>query len=332
MFLTICKCFFNTAHMIFFNTFGLILNQLLPIFLVILTGHLLVRFKFVERKDFGGLEKITYHIIMPAVMIMSLVKIDIKTLPFLSIGGALMGGIVIFTLLAVVFHKPLTKQLAISNAAFTSLYQGGARWNSYVALALCVALFSERGLAVVSIALLAMVPIVNLLSVIILAKYARNEAFSLKGTLKPLATNPFIWSSLVGLILSLLQPPLPTILLNYGSILSAAALAMGLLLVGGGLQLEDFSRPTPVLWIVSGLKLLFMPLLVGSLGFLFGVKQVDFSAMMVCASVPTAAASYILAKSLGGDAPLMAQIITFQTLFAGLTMPFVLTLSAMLWR
>jgi predicted permease len=40
--------------------------------------------------------------------------------------------------------------------------------------------------------------------------------------------------------------------------------------------------------------------------------------------VPTAAASYILARQMGGDAPLMAEIATLQTVLAMLTMPLIL--------
>ena len=45
---------------------------------------------------------------------------------------------------------------------------------------------------------------------------------------------------------------------------------------------------------------------------------------MICGSVPGASSSYILARQLGGDAPLMANITTAQTLAAMLTMPLIL--------
>jgi len=40
-----------------------------------------------------------------------------------------------------------------------------------------------------------------------------------------------------------------------------------------------------------------------------------------CTAVPAASNSYILARQMGGDAPLMAQIITVETLIAVVTMP-----------
>jgi predicted permease len=48
---------------------------------------------------------------------------------------------------------------------------------------------------------------------------------------------------------------------------------------------------------------------------------------MVFAAVPTATSAYILARQMGGDAELMAAIITAQTLLSMLTLPVVLMLS-----
>ena len=42
---------------------------------------------------------------------------------------------------------------------------------------------------------------------------------------------------------------------------------------------------------------------------------------MCCTAVPAASNSYILARQMGGDAPLMAQILTFETVLAAITMP-----------
>jgi hypothetical protein len=48
---------------------------------------------------------------------------------------------------------------------------------------------------------------------------------------------------------------------------------------------------------------------------------------MLAAAVPTAAASFVLARQMGGDAPLMANLITLQVLGASVTLPLVIWLS-----
>jgi predicted permease len=61
---------------------------------------------------------------------------------------------------------------------------------------------------------------------------------------------------------------------------------------------------------------------------LFGVSGLDLEVTIVAASVPTASGAYALAKLMGGNAPLMAEIITIQTLASLVTMPLLMTLLA----
>ena len=49
-------------------------------------------------------------------------------------------------------------------------------------------------------------------------------------------------------------------------------------------------------------------------------------AAMIFAIAPTGAASYPLAKQMGGDAPLMATLISLQTLISVVTMPLIIHL------
>ncbi|MEM7568002.1 MAG: AEC family transporter, partial [Pseudomonadota bacterium] len=57
-----------------------------------------------------------------------------------------------------------------------------------------------------------------------------------------------------------------------------------------------------------------------------GLARTETAIVIIASSVPTASAAYVLAQKMGGDAPLMARIITVQTLLAFLTMPLFLAL------
>jgi malonate transporter and related proteins len=49
---------------------------------------------------------------------------------------------------------------------------------------------------------------------------------------------------------------------------------------------------------------------------------------MCCTAVPTSSSAYVLARQMGADAPSLAQIITLQTIVAGITMRVVIALAA----
>jgi malonate transporter len=57
---------------------------------------------------------------------------------------------------------------------------------------------------------------------------------------------------------------------------------------------------------------------------LFNVEPLMRGVLLLLTLLPTASASYILARQLGGDYELMATIITVQTLLAGIMMPVML--------
>ena len=72
-----------------------------------------------------------------------------------------------------------------------------------------------------------------------------------------------------------------------------------------------------------------MPVLAAALARGFSASAARTSrSTIIAASVPTASASYILARQLGGNAPLMAEILTLQTLLAMATMPLAIGLLA----
>jgi predicted permease len=73
-------------------------------------------------------------------------------------------------------------------------------------------------------------------------------------------------------------------------------------------------------------KLFALPLIAVTLARLAGVGGVDLAVTIVAASVPTASGAYALAKLMGGNAALMAEIITIQTLASLITMPVMMTL------
>ena len=66
----------------------------------------------------------------------------------------------------------------------------------------------------------------------------------------------------------------------------------------------------------------------GALALWFGVSGSHLAIVAVCSAVPTASSAYVLARQMDGDAPLLAQIITLQTVLAAITMPIVIALVA----
>jgi hypothetical protein len=138
-----------------------------------------------------------------------------------------------------------------------------------------------------------------------------------------LLTNPLIEGCLTGIGLNLSGIGLPWGSAAVLDILARAALPLGLLAVGAGLRLEGLARPG-LLVTASSLKLLALPALAALLCAMVQPGRIETAVLITFAALPGASSAYILARQMGGDASLIAAIITVETALALVTLPMVL--------
>lgn len=299
-------------------------NSLIPVALILATGWATRASGLLSDRDWQGCERVAYYIFFPAVVIDTLARADLSNVPVIATGLSLITGILIVSGALLLARGFLQRVLSLDGPAFTSVFQGAIRWNTFVALSLAAALYGAEGLALMAVAIAAMIPLLNLISILVLLRHAapadavRPSPWSIALTL---LRNPFIWSSIVGIIINAAAMSLPKALFAYSSGLGSAALAAGLLVVGAGLDLKRLARPGAAHALAIMLKLIVMPLIVGGTAYLLGLTGAALAVTTIAAAVPTASASYILARQFGGNADLIAEILTMQTLLALFTIP-----------
>ena len=306
---------------------ALVITALLPVFLLIVLGFILKRTLLRLETQWHGLERLTYYVLFPVLLIQTLVKADLTNVPVAGVGGALLLSLLLMSLLCLAL-RPLLARCAIDGPAFTSIFQGATRWQTYVALAVSVNLYGDTGLALASVGMVAIIPLVNVFSVSVLAHYASPEKQSIRSILMTVVRNPLIWACAIGLALNILHLPLPRIWHEVADALGRSSLAIGLLVTGAGLHLAGMFRPSLAASVAVFLKLALMPVLAIALALWFGLTGSNLAIVAVCSAVPASSSAYVLARQMGGDAPLLAQIITLQTILAAVTMPIVIALVA----
>ena len=300
-----------------------VIAALLPVALLIVAGFLLRRYLIAEDAHWVGTERILYYVMFPALLIGTLMRADLTQVPVLAVGGTLFASVVVMTLTCFALRPLLARTLGMDGPAFTSLFQGATRWHTFVALPVAGNLFGDLGLAIASVALVAMTPLLNVLCVSVLVRYASPNRPDRRATLLAIMQNPMIWSCVVGILLNPISSAIPAPVHVFVDALGRSSLALGLLIVGAGLRIAQL-RPNGVALVTCGLKLVLMPAIGIAFAFAFGLTGPNLLVVVCCLAVPTATNSYLLARQLGGDAPLMAQILTFQTLAAAITMPVVI--------
>ncbi len=297
-------------------------QALVPVFVLILLGHVFRRWNFPGGDFWPQAERFTYYVLFPAMLVFKLGQARLPASAYGDIALLIVAMIAAMTLVLVVAQRIWRW----SGPVFSSVFQGAIRFNSYVGLAAGGMLLGDEGLSLTAIAVAIMVPLLNLLCIVMFSLVATQGPVQFKPVLKAIATNPLIVGSVIGVIWSFFEIGFHPLFAAILQPLSELALPMGLMCVGAGLQLKALRGASMPFLVSTVLKLLAFPVMTAGLALLFGVEGVLVQVVVLLAALPTATSAYILARQLGGDAPLMAGIISGQTLLAIASIPLMLSI------
>ncbi|RZJ05465.1 MAG: AEC family transporter [Brevundimonas sp.] len=302
---------------------GGLIAGVVPVFILIAIGYGLKKSDFLPDATWRPIEKLSIHILYPGFLIPAIWNADLSG----GSAGAAGASAVIAVLIvaaATFAAKPL---MTVDGPAFTSVLQGVIRWNSFVFLPVIQSTFGKEGLALAAVMIAAIIPVTNILCVVALARWGADQ----KGT-RPLAlakaifSNPILLACLIGLALNFAGVPRLAGISDTLELLGGAALPLGLIVAGAGLSFAEVARRKWTVASVSFVKLVIMPPLMWGLCVLLGGDQLAQGVALLCGAAPGAAASYILARQMGGDAPLMAGIVALTTVGSALSIPILLAL------
>ncbi len=299
-----------------------VFEALFPVFALIVLGAVLKRKGPFGEEVWKGLADLCYFVLYPALLIKTLSTANLSEVSISNYSATLISTIAIMTAILLAL-RPLLSAAGISGAAFTSLFQGVTRWHGFVALAVTGLLYGDPGLTYIALTIAIFVPFLNLVNVIVLSVFADQE-FSFRRLGGQILRNPFILACAIGIALNITGLGLPRVALSFFDILGGGGLGLGLLTVGAGLHFSLHFRNNLVVGLGTVLRLIAMPVLMYYCATFFGIDGLARTVAVIAAAVPTAASSYVLARQMGGDAPLMANIITAQVLAAIITMPVIL--------
>lgn len=304
--------------------------SLIPIFLLILLGVLAVKFKLASGQQLVGLEKLTFYIFFPALLLQTLYKADFGAVSASLTALVFLLGILSMMVIGFITRKPISHILNLSGPSYSSIFQGFTRWNAFIALAVVNTFDSPLAITIVTIGIGAMVIPSNLVNIIVVARLG-NSTISTPHLFKLVVLNPFILAVILGIVISFSGIILPTPIENTLDMLSKTALPIGLILVGTGLT---FKMPRTAFWAAgysSLMKLIFAPIVYLAIAHFMSVGKDEMLAIAVCAGVPSAMNGYLIAKELGGDAPLYAAIAMLQTVASMFTIPIIILMAPYLF-
>ncbi len=302
----------------------LTLSAIAPIVAILILGKLIARTQIISDAGWLGIEAITYYVLFPALIISKLALAD-----FSDLDWRLPTSLIAAQLVLAGISIALARWRNEPGDRIGVYVQSGVRWNTFIALALAQGLMGPQGLALVTVAAAAMIPTANLISIAALTRFS-DDRISPGLLLRKIFTNPLILALLAGLGLNAAGTGLWTVVASVLDILAQAAIATGLLASGAYVQLRGGKTPVPVILAWSSLRLLGLPLAAGAIAYGLGILPELLLIVLIATAVPTASNGAILARQLGGDATLAANLIAFQTILSMISIAMILWVAGQL--
>lgn len=299
-----------------------IIWALLPVFAVILSGYGLRRFGFPGDAFWPNAERFTYFILFPSLLLQKTATAPMEPHSFMLMAAALSIAVLAMTVLLFLALPWWTS----GKASFTSFFQGSIRFNTYVGLAAAFALFGNEGLTLSALTLAVLIPLLNIICVGVLVGFSSSENKGWSRIVIEIIRNPIILACAGGSLLNISGTSLHQSINEILMIFGRAALPLGLLSVGAGLDFASARRSGTIVTATCLLKLFVFPLIMWIICTTLGLDDPATSIAVLFAALPGSPAAYILSKQLDGDSLLMASIITAQTPLSMVTLPVVMAL------
>ncbi len=291
---------------------------LFPDFSLILIGYLLCRFTALNRRVWEPVEMLVYYLMFPVLLFHSIVKSPLD----LSAASSLMGAGLTLSVLGIALtysmpHWPWLGQ-RLDPRLHAASAQIGFRFNSFIALALANKVAGPEGLLLISVVIGVCVPLLNVGAVWPMARHAN------KGFARELVRNPLIIGTVSGLTANLLGLHIPPWLDPTVSRIGQAALPLGLMAAGAGMQFATLRDAKTLGVLVLTARHLAMPLMAFGLARTFGLDPTQILVLLLFSAVPTASSCYVLAARMGYNGPYVAGLVTLSTLLGMVSLPFAL--------
>lgn len=284
-----------------------------PICLMLLLGVIFKRIALIDDSFIDVASKLVFQVTLPALLFLSIVGSEHD----FSNSTALIGYGITANLIFFILIFTLTKRIFPHSDDNGVTIQGSYRANTaIIGLAYIANAYGDTGVALAAIYVAPMTVLYNILAVIALSpKQDEGSRFQAVGVIiKTITKNPLVISIMLGLAFYFLAIPVPNIVMDAGQYFARMTLPLALLCTGGSLNMKSLKNDQLTTWFATINKLIIAPMLITVTAVFFGFRGVELGIIFFMSSAPTAAASYVMARAMGGNASLAANIIALTTI------------------
>lgn len=292
-----------------------ILNNLFPVFGLIVAGTLLKQFKTADAAFFKISDRLIYFIFFPAMLFWKIGGAPINMSGSSGLYKAAVCAVACIYVLSSLYIK-FSKVTGYQAGSFS---QSCYRFNTYIGVAIILNAFGEEGIKLFGILIGIIIPFINVLAVSTLTWFSGKQITARQRviqTVKALVANPLILACLSGIIYANLIGYFPVFIDNTLKLASSITLPLALLSIGASLTMASIRDYFKLSLVSSIFKLLLLPLTGYFFLTLFHVDGLPFKVGMLFFTLPTSTALFVLSSQLNSDTRLAAAAIALSTILS----------------
>ena len=181
--------------------------------------------------------------------------------------------------------------------------------------------YGTTGLSIGAVYMGVVTILFNILAVITLSRVSKSSDDTWISrsamVIKKIFTNPLILALVSAFVYKALPlPPISGVIHTTGDLLAKVALPLALICAGASINVKSMLHLSGVSMQSSIGRIVIAPLVAIAVGLLFGLSGVHLGVLFLMVASPAAAASYVMAKAMGGNEVLAANILAFTTIFS----------------
>ncbi len=293
---------------------------LFPDFSLIVIGWLVCRYTALGRDVWQRVDGLVYYFLFPVLLFQAIVR---KPLDLGATSNMIAAGLALAaTGIALAYAIPrlpwLRRHIDIREHAASA--QIAFRFNSYITLAIVERMAGGPGVALVALLIGFCVPVFNVAAVWPMARHGGTHFGA------ALVRNPLIIATVSGLAANLAGLSLPGWMEPAATRISQAAIALGLMAAGAGMQFASLGRAKALAASVLLVKHLWVPLAAFLIARLLRLDPLQTGVLLAFSAMPTAPSSYLLASKMGYNGALVGALVTLSNALGAVSLTFALGL------
>lgn len=165
-------------------------------------------------------------------------------------------------------------------------------------------------------------PLATIVAIWVLGSGHKNHpdgSQTINDALKRMARDPVVLACLIGVVISFVQVPIPSLIRQPMHWLGSIASPLALITIGARMRLRDVRADVSALTAVNGFKLVVAPLVAFMIAKMFSLGQFETAIMVLLLGTPVAMSTILLVEQHGGDSRLTANAITITTILSLIT-------------